>query len=106
MEREQLEQAFCKKISSELGLFKEQMLKMEKEEVFALAYWIDCTIRIYEILMELSKSLGDRELWQCTRTERLLESLYNYWLKVPDTQNEELENSLQSAINAICVDVA
>lgn len=106
MEREQLEQAFCKKISSELGLFKEQMLKMEKEEVFALAYWIDCTVCIYEMLMELSKSLGDRELWQCTHTERLLESLYNYWLKVPDSQNEELGHSLQSAIKAICADAA
>lgn len=50
MEREQLEQAFCKKISSELGLFKEQMLKMEKEEVFALAYWIDCTVCILSLI--------------------------------------------------------
>lgn len=46
MDRGQLEQAFRWKITAEMKLFKERVLQMEKEEIFALAYRIDCTIRL------------------------------------------------------------
>lgn len=100
--RKRLEETFCWKMNSELKLFKHLILKQEKEEIFAQAYRIDCMVRIYEILMELSGRLEPEELEECIRTAGLLDYLYERWLKVPDSQNEELEHSLCSDIRNLC----
>lgn len=101
MDREQLEQTFRWKITAEMELFKGRVLQAEKEEIFASAYRIDCTIRIYEILLELSAGLGKAELEGCIGMGSLLDFLYERWLKEPDTQEEELEHSLCSIIKNI-----
>lgn len=106
MYRKQLEATFCWKISGELKLFKYQILELEKEEIYDLAYRIDCILHIYEILIELSRSLSAEELEGCIRTSGLLDYLYERWLKAPDTQNEELEHSLCSSIRHLCESVA
>lgn len=106
MYRKQLESTFCWKISGELKLFKYHVLRMEKEEIFALAYRIDCILRIYEMLIELSRSLSSEELEGCIRTAGLLDYLFDRWQKVPDTQNEELEHSLCSNIKSLCMGAA
>lgn len=101
MDREQLEQTFRWKITAEMELFKGRVLQAEKEEIFASAYRIDCTIRIYEILLELSAGLGKAELEGCIGMGSLLDFLYERWLKEPDTQEEEMEHSLCSIIKNI-----
>lgn len=106
MYRKQLESTFCWKISGELKLFKYRVLRMEKEEIFGLAYRIDCILRIYEILIEFSRSLSPEELEECIRTAGLLDYLFDRWLKVLDTQNEELDHSLCSNIKSLCAGVA
>lgn len=106
MYRKQLEATFCWKIGGELKLFQYQVLKKEKEEIYGLAYRIDCMLRIYEILIELSRSLSAEELEGCIRTSGLLDYLYERWLKAPDTQNEELEHSLCSSIRHLCESAA
>lgn len=58
MDREQLEQTFRRKIAAEIKLFKERVLQTEKEEIFASACRIDCTVRIYEILPECCGRMG------------------------------------------------
>lgn len=98
MDREQLEQAFRWKITAEMKLFKEHMLQTGKEEIFASAYRIDCTIRIYEILLECCGRMGEAELESCTGTGGILDFFYERWLKEPDTQEEEMEHSLCSII--------
>lgn len=101
METEKLEQTFRWKITAEMRLFRERAMQMEKGEIFADAYRIDCTIRIYEILMELSAKLGKPGLEGCINMGSLLDFLYESWLKEPDSQEEELEHSLCSIINGI-----
>lgn len=101
MEREQLEQTFRWKITAEMKLFKGRVLQAEKEEIFASAYRIDCTVRIYEILLELSAGLGKAELEGCIGMGSLLDFLYERWLKEPDTQEKEMEHSLCSIIKHI-----
>ena len=90
----QLEQTFCWKISSELKLFKYQMMQKPKEEIYARAYEIDCMVRIYEILAEKSQKMETEQLESCIHVSFLLAFLYSEWLKIPDTQNEELEQVL------------
>lgn len=101
-ERKRLEQAFCRKIGKELAGFKKKVLRISKEEIYALAYRIDCMIRIYEILAERSTEMEDRELACCLREKKLLWSLYLGWLKAPAPGEEELEYSLSSGIEEIC----
>lgn len=101
MDRGQLEQTFRWKITAEMKLFKGRMLQAEKEEIFALAYRIDCTVRIYKILLECCGRMGDAELESCIGTGGILDFLYERWLKEPDTQEEEMEHSLCSIIKNI-----
>lgn len=106
MYREQLEKAFCRKLGGELKLFKYRILKLEKEEIFALAYRIDCMQRIYEILTGLSETMEAGMLKACIRTSGLMELLYGEWLKIPDSQNEELELSLCSMVRDLTAEAA
>lgn len=62
MYRKQLEKTFCRKIGRELGQFKSQMLKREKEEIFQASYRIDSVICIYEALLEISGNMGEETL--------------------------------------------
>ncbi len=101
MDRGKLEQTFRWKITAEIKLFKGRVLQAEKEEIFALAYRIDCTVRIYEILLECCGRMGETELEGCIGTGGILDFLYERWLKEPDTQEEELEHSLCSIIKNI-----
>ena len=102
IKREQLEEVFCHKINGELEGFKEGALRLEKEEIFSIAYRIDCMIRIYETLAERSGELGEEELKRCVQEEGILQSLYQRWLKSPAPQEEELEHSVRSGIREIC----
>lgn len=101
METEKLAQTFRWKITAEMRLFRERAMQMKKEEIFADAYRIDCAIRIYEILMEISAKLGKSELEGCINMGSLLDFLYESWLKESDSQEEELEHSLCSIIKNI-----
>ncbi len=102
IKREKLEEAFCHKINGELEGFKEEALRLEKEEIFSIAYRIDCMIRIYETLAERSGELGEEELKRCVQEEGILRFLYQRWLKSPAQQEEELEHSVCSGIREIC----
>ena len=101
MEKETLAQTLRWKITAEMKIFKGRTMKKEKEEIFALAYRIDCTVRIYEILLECCGRMGEAELESCIGTGGILDFLYERWLKEPDTQEEEMEHTLCSIIKNI-----
>lgn len=97
-ERQSQERTFCWKISGELKLFQYQMLQKSKEEIYASAYEIDCMVRIYELLVEKSQSLEKEEFKRLLSIPSLLAFLYSEWLKVEDTQNEEMEHTVCSLL--------
>lgn len=98
MEKEELERTFCWKLNGELKLFKYRMLQKEKEEIYALAYRIDCIVSIYEILVEYCKEMTVQELEICMSIPEVLTHLYRRWMKVPDSRNEELEQIIRKAV--------
>lgn len=100
--RKVVEQTFCWKISSELKIFKHRILTKKKEEIYASAYQIDCMLNLYEILLELSQKLEMEQLKKCIRIPELLAILYQEWLKIPDSQNEEMEHTVWSYIREYC----
>ena len=57
MDRNRAERRFCWKISAELKSFKFRMMQMSKQEIYDHAYEIDCMIRIYEELVNISERL-------------------------------------------------
>lgn len=100
-ERIRVQKTFCWKISSELTLFKNNVMQKPKEEIYGLAYRIDCIITIYEILMELSETLPTEELNRCIATPGLLTYLYGKWLKEYDSRNSDVESAIRYAIGKI-----
>lgn len=102
--RNYLEERFCRKVTKELETFKEEVLQADKEEIYALAYRIDCMTRIYEMLVEGNTKLREEELEQCLQEEGLLWTLYQRWLKAPAPGEEELEHSLWSGIRELWKD--
>ena len=91
MYRKQLEKTFCRKIERELKQFKSRVMKLEKEEIFRAAYRIDNVICIYETLLEMSGNMGEETLEAVTAFPRLLEFLYDRWMKYEDSQIIELD---------------
>lgn len=105
-DRIRIQKTFCWKISSELKLFKNNIMQKSKEEIFGLAYRIDCIITIYELLVELSESLSTEELLKCIEIPGLLTYLYGKWLKVSDSKCSEMQHSMRHAILAMKENVA
>ena len=70
-----------------------------KDEIYASAYEIDCTIRIYEKLIELCERLEIGQLQECMKICSLLSFLYEQWLKSDTGELEEvIERSLMESI--------
>lgn len=101
MKKEELERLFCWKINSELKLFKYRIMQKEKEEIYSLAYQIDCIISIFEMLLELCKKMSPQELERCMQIPEVLVYFYWRWMKEPDSKNEEMEQSLWETIKEI-----
>ena len=93
MERENMERTFCWKISAELKGFEYRMKQKDKDEIYASAYEIDCTIRIYEKLIELCERLEIGQLQECMKICSLLSFLYD-----TGELEEVIERSLMESI--------
>lgn len=72
MQREEMERIFCWKIGAELKGFQYCMMQKSKEEIFASAYQIDCMVRIYELLAEISQKMEVDQMQKCMEISSLL----------------------------------
>lgn len=98
MDREELERTFLWKVDSEVKLFQYRMLQKSRQEIYNLAYQIDCVLHIYAILKEYCKEMTVEELEVCMFVPEILIHLYWRWVKVSDSQQEELKQSIITAI--------
>lgn len=104
MSKERLMEVFLWKISSELKMLKYRILKKSKEEIFYSSFEIDGKINLYEILRELSCELNVEQLQACLQIPDLIGFLYDQWMKVPDSRNEEMEEILRTLVKQIETD--
>ena len=81
MDRNRAERRFCWKISAELKSFKFRMMQMSKQEIYDHAYEIDCMIRIYEELVNISERLETEQLQNCMEISSLLSLVYEKCMK-------------------------
>lgn len=100
MKREEVERIFCWKISAELKSFKYRIMQLNKEQIYASAYQIDCMIRIYELLIEKCKRLETAQLQNCMQISSLLSFVYDEWMKAPDSQETELGKIIEDIMES------
>ena len=101
MNREEIQALFCCKIYRECVKFKEQQLELSKEEIFANAYKIDAVINIYEALVESSQRLEVEAMKNLLFYPNLLAYFYDGWLKIEDSQYEEMSQFLKRSLRDI-----
>ena len=106
MLREDLEALFCFKIGKELEQFKNEIEKMDLDEILARAYQVDAIITIYELLLEMSRQLGKEILETVILYPNLLAFLYEEWMKEEDSHMQELQESLCRSLGEIQNDQA
>ena len=98
MYRKQLEQAFCRKISGELAIFRYEVLQGEKEAIYEAAYQIDSIISIYELLAEMSSRLSTETLEAAVMFPNILTFLYREWLGYEDSYTADIQYCLDKEL--------
>ena len=101
MYRKQLEQAFCRKISGELAIFRYEILQEEKETIYQAAYQIDSIISIYELLAEMSGRLSTETLEAAVMFPNILAFLYGEWLKYEDSYTADIQYCLDKELTKL-----
>lgn len=99
--REEWERIFCWKIHAELKGFQYRMLRKGKEEIYAAAYQIDSTIRIYEFLVDRSQYMDTEILEESISIPNVLTFLYERWLNDNDSGTSGLEEFLTKELKQI-----
>lgn len=94
----ELREAFGNKIALEYMIFKKQLIDQGAEEVFRNAYKIDVIINLYEALLEMAESFSMGRMHYLMAVPDLLETLYEGWLEVEDSQADELNRYLKKCV--------
>lgn len=98
LEHEELEQIFCLKISAELSAFQYEILQKEKEEIYHAAYQIDSMINLYELLIEMCRTMKEEILVIAITVPQLLHFLYGRWLTYEDSHVEEIQGCIDKEL--------
>ncbi len=99
--KEELQSLLCLKINVEYKKFKKRQLSMSAEEIYSNAFQIHSHMCLYENLLEMSQQLSENVLVSLITFPELMAFLYDQWLKVEDSSEEELNYYLQSEISKI-----
>lgn len=99
--KEELIKLFCSKVNLELGRYKKRMLKMTPEEIYGSSYQIECMVNISDCLIEKSEKMSEDILRCLLVLPSLLGFFYHRWIKVGDSFQQELEESLNVSIQEI-----
>lgn len=99
--KDELQSLFCLKINVEYQKFKKAQLELSAEEIYLNAYQIQYYMCIYESLLELSQNLSEDVLATLVTFPSLLAYLFDGWLKVEDSLDEELNDFLEYKIDKL-----
>ena len=75
-------------------------MQLNKGQIYASAYQIDCMIRIYELRIERCKRLETEQLQNCMQISGLLSFVYDEWMKAPDSQETELGKIIEDIMES------
>lgn len=98
---ENLRMLFGFKIYGEYETIRKEMLRKTKEEIYQSSYYIDCMVCLYEMLLEMSREMGNEQLVILLIQPHLLTFLYDRWLKVEDSTMMEMEICTRESIRLL-----
>ena len=102
MDVNELRELLLKRLYAERQLFKDLMLRKEKEEIFQAHYSIKIHAELYEILAEHVHKLNGEEIRELLSLEfGILEFIYGEWLTVEDSFHEELRTYVCGELESI-----
>lgn len=101
LEHEELEKIFCLKISAELSAFQYEILQRGKEEIYHAAYQIDSMINLYELLIEMCRTMKEEILVIAITVPELLRFLYSRWLEYEDSHVEEIQGCIDKELESL-----
>lgn len=101
LEHKELEEIFRFKISAELSAFRYGILQKEKEEIYHAAYQIDSMIHLYELLIEMCRTMKEELLIIAITIPELLHFLYGRWLEYGDSYAEDLQGCIDQELEAL-----
>ena len=91
MDENELRDLLSKRLYIELQLFRDSMLRKEREDIFKSSYEIEIYVNLYEIFME---HIGNLDIDTMRRLLNLkfgiMEHLYQEWLSRDDSFFDEL----------------
>ena len=99
--KDELMKLFCSKVNLELSRYKKRILKMSPEEIFSSSYQIECMVNIADCLIEKSEKFSEDILRCLLVLPGLLGFFYHRWMKVGDSFQQELEESLNISIHEV-----
>lgn len=97
---EKLISLLCLKVNAEYKQFKLKQLQRPVEEVYNNSYEINIYTCLFETILEMSQMLSEKQLVNLINTPDLLAFLYENWLRVEDSAQDELEAYLKREIMA------
>lgn len=94
MEKQNLQELFCTKITMEMKQYKKKMMKKVPEEIISKAHQISTMSNIYELLMEKSLCMTEQALQLMLILPNTLALFYSNWLKYEDSARKEFDDSV------------
>ena len=93
MDEKELRELFRERLHMELQLFKDSILKKEKEDIFRASYEIEIYVNLYEIFAVHTDNLPVNILRRLLNLNfGILESIYQEWLGREDSFYDELRD--------------
>lgn len=100
-EKNELTEIFCLRLNLEQKRYKKRMMKMSPDAVFGKAYEINVMLSIYETLIEKSEKM-ETDILKCLLViPDILHFFYRRWMKIGDSFQMELENSMEQGLKEI-----
>lgn len=99
--KDELQSLFCLKINVEYQKFKKGQLELLAEEIYLNAYQIQFYMALYESLLELSQYLSEDVLATLVTFPGLLGYLYDGWLKIDDSLDDDINAYLDCKIDML-----
>lgn len=104
---EYFQQRLCEKLHKELKLYKQNMMTLKAEQVFRRAYEIDTYISIYEnLLLKVQNTFTETQMQRLLTLPDVLGFFYAEWLDCEDSREQELNDSIDKAIQMEWLNVA
>lgn len=101
MEKKELQELFCAKLSAEIAHYKKRIQRMGALEIMERSYQITCMLSIYELLIERCREMNEDVLKCLLILPNLHTYFYQKWLKYEDSMQKELEDNIENGIQAI-----